>query len=78
MRRAGDVVFSDVNSGTGEGIVEFSNRYVAALAVVVVVVVVVVVIIVAEAVAVTVISSATLRFDLCLIFSHSTLNCWAE
>ena len=26
MRRAGDVVFSDVNSGTGEGVVEFSNR----------------------------------------------------
>ena len=33
MRRAGDVVFSDVNSGTGEGVVEFSNRYVVALAV---------------------------------------------
>lgn len=29
MRRAGDVVFSDVNSGTGEGVVEFSNRYVS-------------------------------------------------
>lgn len=29
MRRAGDVVFSDVNSGTGEGVVEFSNRCVA-------------------------------------------------
>lgn len=26
MRRAGDVVFSDVNSSTGEGVVEFSNR----------------------------------------------------
>lgn len=27
MRRAGDVVFSDVNSSTGEGVVEFSNRW---------------------------------------------------
>lgn len=64
MRRAGDVVFSDVNSGTGEGIVEFSNRYVAALAVVTV----------AVAVAVTVVSSATRRSDRCLICSYSILN----
>ena len=28
MRKAGDVVFTDVDSRTLEGIVEFSNRYV--------------------------------------------------
>jgi hypothetical protein len=66
MRRAGDVVFSDVNSGTGEGVVEFSNRY-DALAVAVVVAVVVV--------AVTVISNATRRCDICLIRSYSTADC---
>jgi hypothetical protein len=67
MRRAGDVVFSDVNSGTGEGVVEFSNRYVAAVTVAVIV-----------AVAVTVISSATRRSDICLICSYSVANCSAE
>jgi hypothetical protein len=68
MRRAGDVVFSDVNSGTGEGVVEFSNRYV----------VVTVVSVVTKVVAVTLVSSATRRCDLCLIYSHRTANCSAE
>ena len=26
MRKAGDVIFSDVSHSTGEGVVEFSNR----------------------------------------------------
>lgn len=66
MRRAGDVVFSDVNSGTGEGVVEFSNRYVTVAAALV------------ATVAVTVISSATRRFDLRLICSYSTADCRAD